>query len=390
MSKPYHVYLDLDVVNNDTTPNQKAPQLSFEETRSQPFLDGTADDYFVAIARFSIQTGGTLPVFIPAIQTGQDDIDLTVYRITIDYNGSTGYADIRHVAQPTADNAASPMNGQDFSGNHYYVYNYSDWIQMVNTGFTAAVKDLQNKLIAASTASSPTPLTAFTAQGSANGSAVPFMMIDLQALTCVLNVDLNWYDSSATGKAAVYFNTRLYELFVGFPFKFLGYTGDKNYQIPISNVSSSNILTTSLNGTSTKYLQAFQEVSTVGLWNPVSSIVFTSTTLPIHPTLTSQPKVYNSSSNGMRGSGACNLSNTLTDFEIAISSTNSYRPEISYAPQGEYRLIDMYSNSNLNKIDLNVYWKDKYGNLKPLRLQPGCSASVKILFRHKHFYLGYE
>ena len=145
MSKPYHVYLDLDVVNNDTTPNQKAPQLSFEETRSQPFLDGTADDYFVAIARFSIQTGGTLPVFIPAIQTGQDDIDLTVYRITIDYNGSTGYADIRHVAQPTADNAASPMNGQDFSGNHYYVYNYSDWIQMVNTGFTAAVKDLQKK-----------------------------------------------------------------------------------------------------------------------------------------------------------------------------------------------------------------------------------------------------
>ena len=92
----------------------------------------------------------------------------------------------------------------------------------------------------------------------------------------------------------------------------------------------------------------------------------------------------------MRGSGACNLSNTLTDFEIAISSTNSYRPEISYAPQGEYILIDMYSNSNLNKIDLNVFWKDKYGNLKPLRLQPGCSASVKILFRHKHFYLGYE
>ena len=167
MSKPYHVYLDLDVVNNDTTPNQKAPQLSFEETRSQPFLDGTADDYFVAIARFSIQTGGTLPVFIPAIQTGQDDIDLTVYRITIDYNGSTGYADIRHVAQPTADNAASPMNGQDFSGDHYYVYNYSDWIQMVNTGFTAAVKDLQNKLIAASIYNSvsnqrPTPLDAFT------------------------------------------------------------------------------------------------------------------------------------------------------------------------------------------------------------------------------------
>ena len=39
---------------------------------------------------------------------------------------------------------------------------------------------------------------------------------------------------------------------------------------------------------------------------------------------------------------------------------------------------------------LNVYWKDRYGNLKPLRLQPGCSASAKILFRHKHFYLGVD
>ena len=54
MSKPFHVYLDLDVLNNDTNPASKAPQLSFEETRTQPFLDGTAEDYFVAIARFSI------------------------------------------------------------------------------------------------------------------------------------------------------------------------------------------------------------------------------------------------------------------------------------------------------------------------------------------------
>ena len=92
----------------------------------------------------------------------------------------------------------------------------------------------------------------------------------------------------------------------------------------------------------------------------------------------------------MVGSGATNLSNTLTDFEIAVDSTNSYRPEISYAPPGEYRLIDMYSNNNLYKIDLNVFWKDKYGNLKPMKLMPGCSASVKIMFRHKGFYLGYE
>jgi hypothetical protein len=236
-------------------------------------------------------------------------------------------------------------------------------------------------------------------------SLPPFMQIDLTTLTCVLNADAAWYSGglSAVGIARIYFNTRLYELFAGFPNYFIGYSsdsytfpgtttaqavGDRNYQILTTNNNYSNTLSVNNNGTTQKYIQAFQEVSSVGLWNPVASIVFTSTTLPIHPTLTSPPQVYNSSSNGMQGGGSTNLTNILSDFEIAISNTNQYRPEIAYAPPGEYRLIDMYSNSNLNKIDLNVYWKDRYGNLKPLRLQPGCSASVKLLFRHKGFYLG--
>ena len=60
-------------------------------------------------------------------------------------------------------------------------------------------------------------ITNTVATAAVAGAAAPFMMIDLQALTCVLNVDIIWYDSSATGKAAVYFNTRLYELFVQIP-----------------------------------------------------------------------------------------------------------------------------------------------------------------------------
>jgi hypothetical protein len=221
-------------------------------------------------------------------------------------------------------------------------------------------------------------------------AAPPFIQFDTQTKICVLNADIDWYNSSSTGSAGIYFNSRLFQLFTGFPYQFQGYGKDpKSYLIPTPTVGNANTLTTNV-GTKQQYLQAYQEMSTVGLWNPISSIVFTSTTLPIHATLTSPPKVYSSTSNGMAGAGGTSLSNTLTDFEIAIDSQNSYRPEISYAPPGEYRLIDMYSTSNLSKLDLNVYWKDKYGNLKPLRLQPGCSASVKLLFRHKHFDLGVE
>jgi hypothetical protein len=90
----------------------------------------------------------------------------------------------------------------------------------------------------------------------------------------------------------------------------------------------------------------------------------------------------------MVGSGSPNISSILSDFEIPISATNQYRPEINYTPQGEYILIDLYNNSDLYKIDLNVFWKDKYNNLTPFLLQAGCSANVKLLFRSKSYFVG--
>ena len=80
-SSPYHVYLDLDVINNDYS-SSSPPQLRFEESRNAPFLDGDSKDYFCSIARFSIQTANTLPVFIPKIDSTAVGINTTVYKIT--------------------------------------------------------------------------------------------------------------------------------------------------------------------------------------------------------------------------------------------------------------------------------------------------------------------
>ena len=109
--------------------------------------------------------------------------------------------------------------------------------------------------------------------------------------------------------------------------------------------------------------------------------------MPVVPSQTSTPKVYNSSSSNFKISGEPNIASIVSDYEINISPGNDYRDYIAYLPTAEYRLIDMYSSYNLNKIDLNVYWKDNYGNLNPLYLQPGCNANVKLLFRRKNFYL---
>ena len=50
----------------------------------------------------------------------------------------------------------------------------------------------------------------------------------------------------------------------------------------------------------------------------------------------------------------------------------------------------MFYNRNLSRVDTQVYWRDKQGQLHRLLLYPGRSASVKLLFRHKGFYLGVD
>ena len=51
MHDPYHVYLDLDVINNDYE-NIGYPILLFEETKNNQFLEGDGSEYFCNIVRF--------------------------------------------------------------------------------------------------------------------------------------------------------------------------------------------------------------------------------------------------------------------------------------------------------------------------------------------------
>ena len=127
MQDPHHVYLDLDVINNNYTQEGPRPYLRFEETRNTPFLEGDSSEYFCSIVRFSIQTGNTLPVFIPSIQLGQNNINLTIYKVSlrcvvngIEYNATTpiNYTP-EHETTAIPD---PPMTKQDLSSTYYYIY----------------------------------------------------------------------------------------------------------------------------------------------------------------------------------------------------------------------------------------------------------------------------
>ena len=107
MDDPHHVYLDLDVINNDYKRDGPPPCLRFEEIRNTRLLDGDSSEYFCSIMRFTIQTGNTLPVFIPRVaiqkadtapvflpEQGQISQNITIYSVSLTYN----YTNISYVS----------------------------------------------------------------------------------------------------------------------------------------------------------------------------------------------------------------------------------------------------------------------------------------------------
>ena len=311
----------------------------------------------------------------------------TIYKIAFKQIGTGRVIGPLNVVFVPSDYTSSPPPSNstaDPSNRFFYVHSYQQFIDMIN-----------NTLIS---------LFGGIVQAGQAHYNPPYMEWNNDSYTATINADSFYFDTSpsntflgtagftsiVTGKYEIYFNTRLFQLFNTFPATFVSISGDLNYRLDIFGTAS-NTVKLPLNDSSGNPLYNIsmaQEISTISNMSPLDSIVFTSSSLPILPSLSSPPKIITSDSKSTTGGGLPNITNVLTDFQIALSATNHYKPEIAYAPQGEYRLIDMYTNTDLSRIDLQVFWKDKKGTLHQLLLFPGCSASVKFLFRHKHFYLG--
>jgi hypothetical protein len=183
-------------------------------------------------------------------------------------------------------------------------------------------------------------------------------------------------------------NPPLFALFNSFPSLNFG-TGSsvslgRNYQLVVANFGGVNTIELPTNpvppAVASVWTQMFQEFSTIDTWSPVASIVFTSNTIPIISNQLSAPLVFN---NGQSSSGIGNNANFAQVITDMATNQQVFKPNVLYNPTAEYRRIDMTGNTPLTNIDINVYWRDKLGQLIPFTLASGASASVKFLFERK-------
>ena len=71
-----------------------------------------------------------------------------------------------------------------------------------------------------------------------------------------------------------------------------------------------------------------------------------------------------------------------------MSDTGQYKPNIVYNPTSEYRLITLYGNRPLFNIDLNIFWRNKFGQLIPFEINSGECVTMKVAFLKKSAYIG--
>jgi hypothetical protein len=126
--------------------------------------------------------------------------------------------------------------------------------------------------------------------------------------------------------------------------------------------------------------------STSSLWSPISSIVFTTTLLPIRNEYTGQPIAFGKGNIGTTGQSNQNaFTPIITDIAIDLANdgADAYRKMIYYAPVAEYRMASLTpSKQPINSIDIQVYWKNRLdGNLYPVTMFNLSSVSIKCLFR---------
>ena len=321
-----NIYVDLLLTNSvQSQPNNRVA-VDFFLNQSQPILRDTTG-YKLSVIRFSLNTE-TLPIFIPQMS----DEDTTIYSVTMEYNGNF----YQHYMEFLPQNV-SPIQADE----KYYIYSYQYVIYLFNKMLNECLVELND------ISATPTVIP-------------PKMYFDVNSQLCGMRLDSTFYGFNETNKINIYMNTQLYALLSTLPASIVHLANGRDFQINNLISDDPSLLT--------------QEYKTIELWNPVSSIVFTSNMLPIYQSVTAPLQVY-IDGNLSNNNTSYHFLNIMTDF---IGNDLIFTPFVEYAP-GIYRFLNLKPNASIRNVDLQVYWMNKNtGQLKPLYLVPGGSCSVKL------------
>lgn len=374
--QPKYLYYDA-VIGNTHNINEDEPYLKFNEKRSIALLK-KPNDYKMSVIRFMCDTH-TLPIMQPSIMAQDDqhkyfpnDInhDRTIYSITIEKDGVFKHEYINFIPQDTTKMKPTSFNADGtpyYLSSYYDIFSYEHFISMCNQTIKS--------ILASSSFNYP------------YGEAYPTFVYDSSSKKISFQAPTTEWTSNESTDYKIYVNTALYRLFNSMPANHLN---DKNvngmhYQLDTYN-HANNIVTvinydtedgSYTDSTGKEFYFITQEYSTCDLWSPVSSIIFTSSTLNVEDTPLSAFHEYIKGREIVEGEANRTL-NIISD----ISMPSNYLPNIFYSSQNHI-WCDIKNEGQLTDINVEVFWISKRAEIHPFVLSAGGSASLKLLFERK-------
>ena len=346
---------------------------------------------------------------------------------------------INPVLAPTPN---APTTIQDLSSRYYWCLTYQHWLDTINTTLNSAHLALYNAFSAAWTATAgltdPFPFATFalfqaqcqtpqiiyddiskifTIFGDSDGYGQrlePFTALPYVAGTAVattrpqerlffntnmagLFANFSGLYRNSTTISAITINEVVYPAFpspvpVGYVREMIFsnefYTNVADFRLaPYAGVAPLGYVPIAKQKVYYKLSQDFKSVDSI--WSPISSIVFTTSLLPIKSEASSAPTFLGT---GNLGDSAPTSSSAFTPIitdvalDTALGGADDYRKFIYYSPVAEYRMSDLsVSKQEIRNLDVSVFWKFRLNNqLYPINMFNLSSVSIKMLFRKKH------
>jgi len=408
-----------------------------------------------------------LPLFIPNIQTGQDNVNLTTYAVSLSFQqtfrvNELGFYTCNIAPLPTiiifepeclnpilAPSPRSPSVEQDISTRYYWITTYQHWINLVNKALAKAHRSVYDNFVLWWNDIALLPIGYETYDNFTSTIQIPqiiyneatttfTILADSDAFGKRLNTFVPNYDGGAwtPPQMRMFFGTNLYGLFSNFPTLFwnsivipattydgvvypafpngapavwspntfpIGYVPEgyvneimfpnkfyqnvADYRIPpYSGVPPLGYVPISAQKAYWRNEQDFP--STDSLWSPISSIVFTTTLLPLKTENASQPNVLGTGNLGdSRPTSKSAFEPIITDIALDTAQRGAcdYRKFIYYSPVAEYRMSSFTASpQEIRNINIAVFWKNRLDSkLYPINMYNLSTVSLKMLFRKR-------
>lgn len=164
----------------------------------------------------------------------------------------------------------------------------------------------------------------------------------------------------------IYMNDNLYRFFPTFPAKELSLNSPNkaDYQLIVDFQNPDNLRVAGR-------CEIITEINCTYAWNSLVRIYLISSGLCTKGEIQYNPYGENQSLN------------IITDFEPIVNGDVRGNDVYQYVQAGEYRRLDIQDNSPIRKIDLQLFYEDKWGNVYPIYITPNSFMSIKLLFQTK-------